>query len=155
MRLRSINLHQNRQGPRHVATSRYLWRPHKVSQRCCLKQRHNSRRARHPHHRRQLHYSVLRLDGPEDHRQLSCTMVYGTDFDGEAGEGFAYQTVSTGTDCDTTASCQTIRAAVGECVDRLHEARAVRGCCRNNYGGPWSGQLRLRAEADGWPLADC
>jgi hypothetical protein len=85
----------------------------------------------------------------------SCTLVYGTDFDGEVWEGFAYQTVSTGVNCDTTASCKTIRAAVGECADRLHEARAVRGCCRIGYGGTWAGRLRLTAEADGWPAADC
>lgn len=85
----------------------------------------------------------------------SCAMMYGTDFDGEVWEGFTYQTISTGSNCDTTASCETIRAAVGERADRLHEARAVRGCCRISYGGSWSGQLRLRAEADGWPLADC
>lgn len=85
----------------------------------------------------------------------SCTLVYGTDFDGEIWEGFAYQAISTGLNCDTTASCETIRAAVGDCADRLHEARAVRGCCRISYGGTWSGQLRLTAEADGWPSADC
>jgi hypothetical protein len=85
----------------------------------------------------------------------SCALVYRTDFDGEVWEGFAYQTVLTGLDCDTTASCETIRAAVGECADRLHEARAVRGCCRINYGETWAGQLRLAAEADGWPAADC
>ena len=85
----------------------------------------------------------------------SCTLVYGTDFDGETWEGFAYQAISTGLNCDTTASCETIRAAVGDCADRLHEARAVRGCCRISYGGTWSGQLRLTAEADGWPSADC
>jgi len=85
----------------------------------------------------------------------SCTMICGTDFEGEVWEGLAYQTIPTGSNCDTTASCETIRTAVGECADRLHEARAVRGCCRISDGGTWSGQLRLRAEADGWPLADC
>jgi len=84
-----------------------------------------------------------------------CALVYGTDFDGEIWEGYAYQTISTGLNCDTTASCETIRAAVGECADRLHEARAVRGCCRIGYGGTWDGRLRLTAEADGWPAADC
>jgi hypothetical protein len=85
----------------------------------------------------------------------SCTLVYGTDFDGEVWEGFAYQTISTGLNCDTTASCEIIRAAVGECADRLHEARAVRGRCRISYGETWAGRLRLTAEADGWPAADC
>lgn len=85
----------------------------------------------------------------------SCTLVYGTDFDGEVWEGFAYQTISTGLNCDTTASRETIRATVGECADWLHEARAVRGCCRIRYGGTRDGRLRLTAEADGWPAADC
>lgn len=85
----------------------------------------------------------------------SCALIYGTDSDGEIWEGYAYQTISTGLNCDTTASCETIRAAVGECADSLHEARAVRGCCRLSYGGTWSGQLKLTAEADGWPSADC
>lgn len=85
----------------------------------------------------------------------SCAMVYGTDFDGESWEGYAYQTISTGLNCDTTASCEAIRVAVGDCADRLHEALAVRGCCRLSYGGTWAGQLRLTAEADGWPTADC
>ena len=60
----------------------------------------------------------------------SCTMVYGTDFDGEVREGFAYQTIPTGLSCDATASCRTIRTAMGECAERLHEARAVRRCCK-------------------------
>lgn len=85
----------------------------------------------------------------------SCAMVYGTDFDGENWEGYAYQTISTGLNCDTTASCEIIRVAVGNCADRLNEAHAVRGCCRLSYGGTWTGQLRLTAEADGWPTADC
>lgn len=85
----------------------------------------------------------------------SCALVYGIDFDGEVWEGYAYQTISTGLNCDTTASCEIIRAAVGECAGSLHEARTVRGCCRFSYGGTWSGQLRLTAEADGWPSADC
>lgn len=38
----------------------------------------------------------------------SCTMVYGTDFNGEVWEDFAYQKISTGSNCDTTASCETI-----------------------------------------------
>lgn len=85
----------------------------------------------------------------------SCVLVHETDFDGEAWEGCAYQRIFTGLKCDTTASCENVRAAVGECADRLHEARAVRGCCRLSYGGTWSGQLRLTADADGCPLADC
>lgn len=44
---------------------------------------------------------------------------------------------------------------MGESADRLHEARAVRGFCRSSDGGTWAGQLRLTAEADGWPSADC
>jgi hypothetical protein len=85
----------------------------------------------------------------------SCSLVYGTDFDGEVWEGYAYQTISMGFNSDTTATCEDIRTAVGDCADRLHEAHAVRGCCRISYGGTWSGQLRLTAEADGWPSADC
>src|ERR1700712_1123664 len=41
----------------------------------------------------------------------SCSLVYGTDFDGEVWEGYAYQTISTGFNCDTTATCEHIRAA--------------------------------------------
>ncbi|RZK82900.1 MAG: hypothetical protein EOO66_25680, partial [Methylobacterium sp.] len=52
----------------------------------------------------------------------SCALIYGTDSDGEIWEGYAYQTISTGLNCDTTAPCETIRAAVGECADSLHEA---------------------------------
>jgi hypothetical protein len=85
----------------------------------------------------------------------SCSLVYGTDFDGEVWEGYAYQTISMGFNSDTIATCEDIRTAVGDCADRLHEAHAVRGCCRISYGGTWSGQLRLTAEADGWPSADC
>lgn len=85
----------------------------------------------------------------------SCAAIYGTDFDGQVWEGYAYQTITKGLNCDTIAPYKTIRTAVGDCADRLHEAYAVRGCCRLSYGGTWTGQLRLTAEADGWPAADC
>jgi hypothetical protein len=79
----------------------------------------------------------------------SCALVYGTDFDGETWEGYAYQTITKGLDCDTITSYETVRVAVGTCADKLHDAHALRGCCRFNYGETWIGQLRLTAEADG------
>lgn len=56
----------------------------------------------------------------------SCAPVYGTDFDGKFWEGYAYQTITEGLNCDTVAPYATIRAAVGCCADELHEAQAVR-----------------------------
>jgi hypothetical protein len=85
----------------------------------------------------------------------SCALVYGTDFDGEVWEGYAYQTITKGLNCDTITPYEAIRVAVGTCADRLHDAHAVRGCCRFDYGETWIGQLRLTAEADGWPSSDC
>lgn len=85
----------------------------------------------------------------------SCAPVYGTDFDGKFWEGYAYQTIAEGLNCDTVAPYATIRAAVGCCADQLHEAQAVRGCCRLSFGDTWVGQLRLTAEEGAWPAADC
>jgi hypothetical protein len=85
----------------------------------------------------------------------SCALVYGTDFDGEVWEGYAYQTITIGLNCDTITPYEDIRVAVGICADKPHDAHAVRGCCRFTYGETWTGQLRLTAEVDGWPSADC
>jgi hypothetical protein len=85
----------------------------------------------------------------------SCAAIYGTDFDGEIWEGYAYQTITAGPNCDTITPYDDIRVAVGTCADGLNDAHAVRGCCRFSYGETWTGQLRLTAEADGWPSADC
>jgi hypothetical protein len=84
-----------------------------------------------------------------------CAPIYGTDFDGEIWEGYAYQTITAGPNCDTITPYENIRVAVGTCADKLNDAHAVRGYCRFSYGETWAGQLRLTAEADGWPSADC
>jgi hypothetical protein len=85
----------------------------------------------------------------------SCALVYGTDFDGKVWEGYAYQTITAGLNCDTITPYEDIRVAVGICADKLHDAHAVNGSCTFNYGETWTGQLRLTAEADGWPSSDC
>jgi hypothetical protein len=84
----------------------------------------------------------------------SCALVCGTDFDGEVWEGYAYQTITKGLNYDLITPYEDARVAVGICADKLHSAHAVRGCCRFSYGETWIGQLRLTAEADGWPSAD-
>jgi hypothetical protein len=82
----------------------------------------------------------------------SCTLVFGTDHDDGYYEGYAYQATSTSSRCDTTAVQKSIQDAVRTCATRLHNSRAVTGCCRFDHGGSWHGHLRISANPDKYPI---
>lgn len=83
--------------------------------------------------------------------QNSCTLTYGTDSNDGYFEGYAFQATTTGSKCDTTAIYKTVLNAVQDCADDLHNAKAVRGCCKFSHGGTWTGHLRLTGDPNKFP----
>lgn len=87
----------------------------------------------------------------EKAEEKSCTLTYGTEYDGVHYEGYAYEATSSSIKCGTTAEKKTILAAVKKCANTLHSQGAIRGCCKFSHGGTWRGHLRLTGNPSKFP----
>lgn len=84
----------------------------------------------------------------------SCSLTYGTQYDNTNFEGYAYKTTTSNGNFDTTAQVKTIRDAVHECADGLHDVGVVDGCCLFGHGGSWQGHLRIIADPVNHPAEE-